>query len=116
MAQAVFPASARAPAVTFVDSGDWRAGIAAAALLAAPVGAPILLSDGTTCRRAPDSALKALAPTGSKAAGGAQVIRVGDVATAGAEDDGRARARPVRAARARSTRSLAASRGKASDG
>src|SRR6478672_463589 len=82
VAQAVFPAS-HPSAVTFVDSGDWRAGIAAAALFAAPVGAPILLSDGTSLPGASESALKALAPTGSKAAGGAQVIRVGDVATAG---------------------------------
>jgi putative cell wall-binding protein len=82
VAQAVFPNS-HPKAVTLVDSGDWRAGIAAAALFAAPVGAPILLSDGTSLPAASDSALKALAPTGSKAAGGAQVIRVGNVATIG---------------------------------
>jgi len=86
VAQAVFPAvsaASRPKAVTIVDSGDWRAGIAAAALFAQPVGAPILLSDGTTLPAASGSALKALAPTGSKAAGGAQVIRVGDVAQGG---------------------------------
>jgi hypothetical protein len=86
VAQAVFPATdaaSRPKAVTLVDSGDWRAGIAAAALFAAPVGAPILMSDGTSLPAASDSALKALAPTGSKAAGGAQVIRVGDVAQVG---------------------------------
>src|SRR3954453_23409605 len=84
VAQAVFPAvdaASRPKAVTLVDSGDWRAGIAASALFARPVGAPILLSDGTSLPAASDSALKALQPSGSKAAGGAQVIRVGDVAT-----------------------------------
>jgi hypothetical protein len=82
VAQAVFP-GAHPKAVTLVDSGDWRAGIAAAALFAKPVGAPILLSDGTSLPAASSSALKALAPAGSKAAGGAQIIRVGDVAQAG---------------------------------
>jgi hypothetical protein len=79
VARAVFPA-AHPKAVTLVDSGDWRAGLAASALFAAPVGAPILLSDGTSLPAASDGALKTLAPTGSKAAGGAQIIRVGDVA------------------------------------
>ena len=36
----------RPRAVTLVDSGDWRAGIAAAALMAPPLRAPILLTDG----------------------------------------------------------------------
>jgi hypothetical protein len=86
VAQAVFPstdAASRPKAVTLVDRGDWRAGIAAAALFARPVGAPILLTDGTSLPGASSSALKALAPTGSKAAGGAQIIRIGDVAQAG---------------------------------
>jgi hypothetical protein len=82
VAQAVFPGT-HPKAVTLVDSGDWRAGIAASALFAAPIGAPILLSDGTSLPGASSSALKALAPTGSKAAGGAQVIRIGDVAQEG---------------------------------
>jgi hypothetical protein len=82
VAQAVFPAG-HPRAVTLVDSGDWRAGLAAAALFAQPVGAPILLSDGTSLPAASDDALKTLAPTGSKAAGGAQIIRVGDVAQLG---------------------------------
>src|SRR4051794_40353253 len=82
VAQAVFPAT-HPRAVTFVDSGDWRAGIAAAALFAQPIGAPILVSDGTSLPAASSDALKTLAPTGSKAAGGAQIIRVGDVAEAG---------------------------------
>src|SRR4051794_20926538 len=47
VAQAVFPGT-HPRAVTLVDSGDWRAGIAASALFAQPVGAPILLSDGSS--------------------------------------------------------------------
>jgi hypothetical protein len=82
VAQAVFPGS-HPKAVTLVDSGDWRAGIAASALFAQPVGAPILLSDGATLPAGSSDALKALAPSGSKAAGGAQIIRVGDVAQLG---------------------------------
>lgn len=78
VAQAVFPAD-HPRAVTLVDRGDWHAGIAAAALFAQPVGAPILFSDGSTLPAGSSDALKALAPTGSKAAGGAQVIRVGNV-------------------------------------
>jgi putative cell wall-binding protein len=86
VAQAVFPstvAASRPKAITLVDRSDWRAGIAAAALIAKPIGAPILLSDGTSLPAATESALKALAPTGSKAAGGAQIIRVGDVGQVG---------------------------------
>jgi len=114
VAQAVFPAS-HPSAVTFVDSGDWRAGIAASALFAAPVRAPILLSDGTSLPGASDSALKALAPTGSKAAGGAQVIRVGDVATAGGMKTTDVKgANPFALAREIDA-FLAASHGKASD-
>src|SRR3954471_2771842 len=41
VAQAVFPGT-HPKAVTLVDSGDWRAGLAATALFAQPVGAPIL--------------------------------------------------------------------------
>jgi hypothetical protein len=85
VAQAVYPAAGpgtNPQAVTLVDKGDWRAGIAAAALMAPPLRAPILLSEGTSLPAATSSALQALAPTGSKPAGGAQIIRVGDVAQA----------------------------------
>ena len=114
VSQAVFPDSHPA-AVTLVDSGDWRAGIAASALFAKPVGAPILLSDGTSLPAASDSALKSLQPTGSKAAGGAQVIRVGDVATvAGRKTTDIKGANPFALARAIDA-FLAATRGKSSD-
>jgi putative cell wall-binding protein len=114
VAQAVFPDS-HPTAVTLVDSGDWRAGIAASALFAKPVGAPILLSDGTSLPGASDSALKALEPTGSKAAGGAQIIRVGDVAqVSGRKTTDIKGANPFAVARAIDA-FLAATRGKSSD-
>ena len=83
VARAVWPsaeASTRPKAVTLVDKDDWRAGVAAAALVAAPVGSPVLLSDGDELPPASSEALEALSPTGSKEAGNAQVIRIGDVA------------------------------------
>jgi hypothetical protein len=79
----VWPGSDRATrpkAVTLVDKDDWRAGVAAAALIAQPVSSPVLLSDGDELPPASREALEALAPTGSKEAGDAQVIRIGDVA------------------------------------
>src|SRR5919199_6470474 len=83
VAQAVFPSRSedtRPPAVVLVDQDDWRAGIAAAQLTAAPVRAPVLLTEGSDLPKATADALEKLRPTGSKEAGGAQVIRVGDVA------------------------------------
>jgi hypothetical protein len=81
VARAVFPDPARKPsAVTLVDSSDWRVALAASALMAKPFNAPILFSDGTSLPGPSQSALDALAPTGAKAAGNAQVIRVGNVA------------------------------------
>ncbi|MGE4425861.1 MAG: hypothetical protein AB7G37_05335 [Solirubrobacteraceae bacterium] len=84
VARAIYSGGApetKAAAVTLVDSGDWRAALAATALMAPPLGAPILFSDGDSLPDASSDALKALAPTGSDPAGGkAQVIRVGDTA------------------------------------
>jgi len=81
IARAVFPDPARKPsAVTLVDGSDWRVAIAASALMAKPFNAPILFSDGTNLPGPSQSALDALAPTGAKAAGNAQIIRVGNVA------------------------------------
>ena len=56
---------------------DWRTGIAASALVGRPIQAPLLFADGDTIPDATKAALDALQPTGSKEAGGAQVIRVG---------------------------------------
>lgn len=82
VARAVFPDPARKPgAITLVDTSDWRVAVAAAALMAPPFKSPILFSDGTSLPGPSRSALERLAPEGAKAAGNAQIIRVGDVAT-----------------------------------
>ncbi|MFL5844802.1 MAG: cell wall-binding repeat-containing protein [Solirubrobacteraceae bacterium] len=82
-ARAVFPAvspETRPAAVTLVDAADWQTALAASVLMSDPIRAPILLTEGTELPSATEAALDALAPTGSEPAGGAQVIRVGDVA------------------------------------
>jgi putative cell wall-binding protein len=83
VARAVFPATMpenRPGAVALIDARDWRAGVAGAVLASTPVRAAILLSNGPQLPDASREALAALRPTGAKAAGGAQVVRVGDVA------------------------------------
>jgi hypothetical protein len=81
VARAVYPDPQRRPAaVTLVDGGDWRVAIAASALMAPPFNAPVLFSDGTDMPGASTTALNALGPKGSDAAGKAQIIRVGNVA------------------------------------
>jgi hypothetical protein len=83
VARAVFPSASRdsrPAAVTLVDRRDWRGVLAAAVLAGAPVRAPVLLADGpgelpAVTRRA----LADLRPRGSRAVGGAQVIRIGNV-------------------------------------
>jgi hypothetical protein len=83
IAQAVYPArgdDTRPAAVTLVDATDWRVAISAAQLMAAPLRAPILFSDGGELPGATEQALGRLLPTGAKEAGGAQVIRVGEAA------------------------------------
>ena len=82
VARAVYPSTEpalRPKAVTLVDRTNWQAGIAAAALNADPTRAPILLSDGDELPAATRDAISALDPTGSREAGNAQVIRIGDV-------------------------------------
>jgi hypothetical protein len=83
IARAVFPAqtaATRPGAVVLADGRDWRVGLAGAVLGSPPIRAPTLLSDGRNLPQASSDALGELAPTGARAAGGAQVIRVGDVA------------------------------------
>jgi hypothetical protein len=67
-------------AVSLVDLGDWPAGIAAASLVAEPVGAPILLTDGGEVPELTASALRDLAPAGSGATDDKQAFRIGDAA------------------------------------
>jgi hypothetical protein len=83
VALATFPAQSpgtRPPVVALADARDWRAVVLAGLLAAPPIGAPVLLSDGTHLPPATEQALARLAPGGSPAVGGAQVIRVGDAA------------------------------------
>jgi putative cell wall-binding protein len=65
--------------VVLADGGDWRGALTASVLSGSPLRAPVLLSDGGDMPDATRDALKALSPTGSADAGGAQVVRVGDV-------------------------------------
>ena len=77
---AVFPATSDATkphAVVLVDKDDWQGAVAASVLEAAPLGAPILASDGGDLPAASRDALKRLDPSGADLARDAQVIRVG---------------------------------------
>jgi hypothetical protein len=88
VARAVYPGltpASRPGAVVLVDERDWAASLAAASLASAPLGAPLLYSEGETLPAASREALAALHPHGAAAAGGAQVIRVG---TSAAVPDG----------------------------
>jgi hypothetical protein len=87
VATAVFPGSTRRQrpqAVTLVSKSDAQAGIAAAVLMAPPLRAPILLTDGQDLPDVTSSTLKALRPSGSLLAERARVFRIGD---AGAPDE-----------------------------
>jgi ell wall binding domain 2 (CWB2) len=85
-ARAVFPAvtdDTRPNAVALIDARDWRAGVAGAVLASTPIRAAVLLSDGPKLPPASEDALKGLRPTGAKSPGGAQLVRVGNVARPG---------------------------------
>ena len=79
-ASAVFPGAtpaSRPRAVTLVDRGDWRGGIAAAVLAAPPLRAPILITDGDEVPQATATALEAMRPTGARQLGGAKALEIG---------------------------------------
>jgi len=79
-ATATYPGQTRGSrprAVTLVDKEDWRGGIAASALMARPLRAPVLLTDGDRRPEATSTALDTLRPTGAPAARGAQAIEIG---------------------------------------
>ncbi len=70
-------------AVVLVDQGDWPAALAASALAAAPLHAPLLYAKaGGALPQASSQALRAMAPSGS-AALGARVIAIGVAPPAG---------------------------------
>ena len=82
-ARAVYPgltSESRPDAVVLVDRRDWRAALAASVLMSDPVRAPLLLADDAqSLSKASEQALEAMDPSGSKPAGGAEVVRVGGV-------------------------------------
>jgi hypothetical protein len=83
VALAVFPSTTpaqRPAAVTLVDEAEWQAAIAASVLVAVPVKAPVLVTDGGNLPDPTSQALEALDPQGSKATGKAQVFPIGDAA------------------------------------
>jgi hypothetical protein len=81
VASALFPSTSletRPPAVVLVDEDDWQGSVAAAALVAAPLRAPILLTDGGSLPPVTSETLDRLKPKGAQLASGAQAILVGD--------------------------------------
>lgn len=82
VALAVYPSTAAGthpPAVVIAPTGDWQAAIASSVLMASPIRAPILLSQASGLPSATSGTLRTLAPGGSGAIDGAQLIRIGDV-------------------------------------
>ena len=80
VALATYPStepSQRPDAVTVVDAADWRSAIAASVLMAAPVGAPLLVSEADGVPEPTAQALDALDPQGGKATGNVQAFAVG---------------------------------------
>ena len=84
VARAVYPgltAGSRPQAIVLVDDRDWPAALIASTLASAPLGAPLLYSEGSTLPAVSSRALAAMRPTGDGQAGGAQVILIGAPAT-----------------------------------
>jgi len=80
VALAVFPSTGgvnEPAAVTLVRSDDWQGGLAAASLVAPPIGAPILIAGPNTIPDLTQDALRVLAPEGTAETGGRQVFRIG---------------------------------------
>jgi hypothetical protein len=80
VALATYPStepSQQPDAVTLVDSDDWRSAIAASVLMAAPIGAPVLVSEADGTPEPTEQALDALDPQGSKATEGMQAFAIG---------------------------------------
>jgi hypothetical protein len=67
----------RPEAVTLVDAADWRSAIAASVLMAAPLGAPVLVAEADDVPEPTAQALDALDPPGGKTTGGVQAFAIG---------------------------------------
>ena len=82
-ARALYPArtdESSPRVVVIVEQEDGRSAISAAQLMARPLRAPILLSEGGELPAASAEALEELAPSGAEEAGDSQIIRIGDAA------------------------------------
>jgi hypothetical protein len=80
VATALFPAtgeSDRPGAVVLVDGKDWQSAIAASVLAGNPIGAPLLVADGSDLPDVTKDTLERLDPKGSDLSKDAQVIRIG---------------------------------------
>jgi len=80
VAGALYPAtgdSDRPTAVALVDQDDWATAISASVLVGRPIGAPILLTNGSDLPAVTKDVLDRLNPKGSDLSRDAQVIRVG---------------------------------------
>jgi len=80
VALATFPStkpSQQPQAVTLVDAADWRGAIAASVLMAAPVGAPALISEADGAPEPTEQALDSLDPQGGKATKGSRAFAIG---------------------------------------
>jgi Cell wall binding domain 2 (CWB2) len=83
VALAVYPSASPAQqpeAVSLVDAGDWQTAVAAAVLMAPPLGAPVLVSEADGMPEATVEALGALDPQGGKGSAGAQVFAIAGAA------------------------------------
>jgi ell wall binding domain 2 (CWB2) len=83
VARAAYPGltpTTRPQAVVLVDEHDLASALAASALAAAPLSAPLLYTDHDSIPAVTAAALRALRPVGAAALGGAQVILVGTTA------------------------------------
>ncbi len=86
----------RPAAVVLVNAHDWSAALAVTALAGAPLGAPLLYSEGDALPAISDQALAALKPRGATLLGGTQVIEV-DTTAAPTDYRTRSLGAPVRA-------------------
>jgi ell wall binding domain 2 (CWB2) len=86
VASAVYPGrspTTRPKVVSIVNKDDWRTGIAASVLMAAPLRAPVLFGAKDDVPEATKEALSSLSPLGSPLTKGAEALRIGDVAPPG---------------------------------
>ncbi len=82
VARVVYPgltATTRPQAVVLVDQRNWAASLTASVLASAPLGAPLLYTEGNSLPQASAQALQAMKPAGANTLGGTQVIEVATV-------------------------------------